>query len=246
MMNASPNRLRKARILVVDGHSLLRAGLIHLINRQSDLRCCGEADSVGAAPNAIATRKPDLMLTGLVFRDGDGIAMIKSLKSQFPDLPILVLSQHDETVYAEKAWQAGAAGYVLKQEAPEEVLLGIRTCLKKETYVSRATSVLVLRRLLENKPAIRNAGIENLTDRELQVFQLLGAGLATRQVATELNLSFKTIETYRENLKHKLGLRDAPNLIRFAIAWAEGQGQTSSETAIPVGRKFNADGSRPS
>ena len=221
-MNASAHRVPKTRILVVDEQPLLRAGLVQLIDKQEDLVCCGETHSMVEAPILAATLKPDLALVGLYFKDGDGLGLIKSLKSQSPKLPILVLSHQDDTEHAERTWEAGATGYLLKREALDEVLVGIRTCLSGEKYVSRATSVLVMRKLLDRKTNSSRTQMDNLTNRELQVLQMLGTGLSTKRIASELGLSSKTIETYRENLKHKLGLRGAPSLIRFATTWAEG------------------------
>jgi len=234
-MNASASQGdRKARILVVDDHPLLREGVTQLINRQSDLVVCGEADAVSSASTAVETLQPDLVLLDLRLGCGDALELIKSLKARFPRLWILVLSQHDEALYAERALRAGASGYVMKQEAAEEVLTAIRMVLAGELYVSRKTAVLVLRKLLKRESSERHDGLESLTDRELQVFQLLGAGLKSRQIADELRLSIKTVETYRENIKHKLGLQNAAELIRNAVSWVQGRPAQVAETQNPA------------
>jgi len=222
-MSATPTKpARKARILVVDDHPLFCEGVVQLINRQNDLACCGVAGNVAAARAALLKLKPGLVLLDLRLGNEDGLELIKDLGNQCPDIPILVVSQYDEALYAERALRAGALGYVMKEEATAEVLSAIRSVLAGELYVSRKMGALVLHKLLQGKPDFHRPGIECLTDRELQVFQLLGTGLSSRQVSAELHLSIKTIETYRENIKHKLGLNNAPELLRHATEWAQG------------------------
>ncbi|MBI4660410.1 MAG: response regulator transcription factor [Verrucomicrobia bacterium] len=214
--------MQKQRILIVDDHPLLRAGLIQFIDRQKDMICCGEADGAASTQNAVLAYKPDLVLLDLRLRGEDGLELIKSLKSQHPKLLILVISQCDEMLYAERALRAGARGYIMKEEATEEVLFAIRAVLGGELYLSRKLAIRLVRKTIESRPLMPGPGVESLTDRELQVFQLLGSGLSTRQIAERLNLSFKTIETYRENIKHKLGLGGAADLVRYATRWVEG------------------------
>jgi DNA-binding NarL/FixJ family response regulator len=222
---------KKPRILVADDHPLFREGLVQLINRESDLCCCGETDTVEATQTAVATLKPDLLVLDLRLKDGDGLELIKTLKSRFPNLAILVVSQHDETLYAERALRAGARGYVMKEEAAEEVRLAVRTLLKGDLFVSRKMSVLALHRLLNNAADSIGNYVERLTDRELQVFQLLGAGKGTADIAGELKLSPKTIETHRENIKHKLGLRNAVDLLCHAVHWVNGTSPADPRSA---------------
>jgi DNA-binding NarL/FixJ family response regulator len=212
---------KKARILVVDDHPLFREGVIQLVSRQRDLICCGEADNGADASRAIARFKPDLVVLDLRLGREDGLELIKALIAQFPALQILVLSNCEEGTYAERALRAGARGYLTKEEATEEVLNAIRAILKGEMYVGRKLSILLLGRLLKGPRQGPGAGVESLTDRELQVFQLLGAGLSTGQIAERLVLSVKTIETHRENIKHRLGLTSADQLVRAASAWVE-------------------------
>jgi DNA-binding NarL/FixJ family response regulator len=218
----------KTRILVVDDHPLLREALASVINRQKDFVCCGVAGSALEAQKAVSILQPDLVLLDLWLNGGDGLELIKSFKSQFPSLQILVLSQFDEALYAERSLRAGALGYVMKEQPSKEVLAAIRTVLGGEIYVSPRVAARVLHKACEMKRENRNGRVENLTDRELQVLQLLGAGMSTRKIADELTLSFKTVETHRENIKRKLGLGDAVELIRYAADWVRGQSFSSS------------------
>jgi DNA-binding NarL/FixJ family response regulator len=224
MKDSKPARqtTQKRRVLVADDHPLLREGLMPLINRQKDLECCGETDCAPATQKAIETLKPDLLLLDLRLGEGDGIEFIKMLHSLHPTLPILVLSQFDENTYAERVLRAGARGYVMKQEATEAVLTAIRAVLDGELYVSRRIAVSVLNKFLQSKPTAGSGLVERLSDRELQVFQMVGSGMRTRDISTKLGLSIKTIETHRENIKHKLGLQAGPDLVRHATRWVEG------------------------
>ena len=229
-MKAAPLKGRaKRRVVVVDDHPLLREGVMQLVNRQSDLTCCGEADSVATAEAVALAQQPDLMLLDLRLGHTDALDLIGSLRQQVPQMAILVISQHDQPVYAQRALRAGARGYVIKQQATEEVLSAIRTVLAGQIYLSRKLGVCMLGALFGRTRDLGDGGVERLSDRELQVFGMLGAGLGTVKVATELKLSVKTIETYRETIKHKLGLRDAADLVRHATAWVERRPPYSSE-----------------
>lgn len=218
----------KARILVVDDHPLMREGLASLIKRHEDFIFCGGAGSVAETHEAVKTAKPDLVLLDLFLNGGDGLELIKVLKSQFPSLLILVLSQFDESLYAERVLRAGAHGYVMKERAVKEVVDAIRMILAGELYVSSKVAALALQKMIRTKPDTKNGSngdgcVENLSDRELQVFQLLGIGMGTRKIADKLNLSLKTIETHRENIKRKLGLRGATELVNHATHWVGNQ-----------------------
>jgi DNA-binding NarL/FixJ family response regulator len=224
MKTKSPKPLVKSRILVADEQPLLREGVVHFINRQDDLIVCGEADSIASARTEAVRLVPDLMLLDLRLGSGDTIDLIKDLKIQHPSMAILVFSQFDETLFAEKVLRAGAMGYVLKQEATEEVLTAVRTVLNGAMYVSRQIAVLILQKSLDNPLQSATAGgvtVQKLSDRELHVFQRLGARVATRQIAVELKLSIKTIETHRENIKHKLGLGNGSELVECATDWVK-------------------------
>jgi DNA-binding NarL/FixJ family response regulator len=222
-MKKRPTRPVKSRILIADDHPLFREGIVQLIVRERDLCCCGETDGVRATEAAVARLKPDLLVLDLRLKDGDGLALIKTLKSQFPALPVLVLSEHDETLYAERTLRAGAKGYLMKAEAADEVLNAIRTVLQGELYVSRKMAVLALRKLLDGSSEAGGNYVERLTDRELQVFQMIGSGQGTADIATQLHVSPKTIETHRENIKHKLDLRNAVDLLCHAVHWVHGR-----------------------
>ena len=223
---AVPSAKAKTRVFVADDHPFLRLGLTHLINKEADLVVCGEAETVAAVRSGVEKEKPDLLLTDLCLGDSDGLELIKSLKAQFPKLPILVLSQQDETLFAERTLRAGARGYIMKERATQDVLEGIRTILAGDLYVSRKVAALAMRKLVEggaDAAAPAGSEVSGLSDRELQVFRLLGAGKRTMEIADALKLSHKTIETYRENIKHKLNLANATALIHRATEWLQSQ-----------------------
>jgi DNA-binding NarL/FixJ family response regulator len=217
------SKQKKAQILIVDDQGLVREGLIRIINRQKDFTCCGAVDGVNAAQKALTTCKPDLVVVDLLLPDGDGLEMVKSLNAQYPSLPMLVISQCDETIYAERALKSGARGFVMKNLAISEIPIAIRTILKGEFYVSSRIATLALHQMAVGKPSSQREGLGNLTDRELQIFQLLGAGVSTRDIAAKLFLSIKTVETHRENIKHKLKLSNAAELVRYSANWVESQ-----------------------
>jgi len=214
---------RKTRILVVDDHPVVREGYVNLIKRQRDFVACGEAGSVAETFKAVETVYPDLVLLDLWLGGGDGLELIKSLKSQFPSLRILVISFSDEAVYAERALRAGARGYVMKSQPSKEVLTAIRTVLANELYVSATIAHSMLSKSVGLSRKNQDSAAELLTDRELQVLQLLGSGQSTRKIAAALNLSFKTIEAHRDNIKRKLGLQDAVELVHYATSWIKDQ-----------------------
>jgi len=204
----------------VDDHPVVRDGLVRLLTRESDLVCCGEAGTAEETRSQVAKEKPDLVILDLRLKGADGLELIKSLVADFPGLRILVLSQFDAPLYAERALRAGAMGYVVKDEAAEELLRAMRAVLNGEIYLTRGMVSIVLHKFVgpgRNQPKI---GLEPLTDRELHVLELLGNGMSTRQVAGELGVSFKTIETHRENIKRKLNLSGANALIHYATDWA--------------------------
>lgn len=227
---AAPATKAKTRVFVADDHPFIRVGLSHLINKEADMVVCGEAETVAGVRSGVEREKPDLLLTDLCLGDGDGLDLIKGLKAQFPNLPILVLSQQDETLFAERTLRAGAGGYIMKERATQDVMEGIRTILGGDLYVSRKVAALAMRKLVEGgAESSANAGSEiaGLSDRELQVFRLLGAGKGTMEIAEALKLSHKTIETYRENIKRKLDLPNATALIHRATEWAQAQAKSA-------------------
>ena len=213
----------KARILVVDDHPVVRQGLLHFINQQEDLAGCGEASNCAEALQIAAECKPDLAVVDVRLKNEDGLELIKEFKARFPQIRVLMLSQYDLPIYAERALRAGALGFVVKAQAADEILAAIRSVLAGDIYLPRPLARHLLHQLIGTAPMVSRPSVENLTDRELHVLRLLGSGRSTREVATVLGLSFKTIETHRENIKHKLGLQGANQLVHFATEWARQQ-----------------------
>jgi DNA-binding NarL/FixJ family response regulator len=211
----------KHKVVIVDDHPLFREGLLHFINRQKGLVCCGSAATSIEAAELIAKEKADLVILDLRLGNEDGLQVIRTFKTKFPDLAVLVLSQFSETTYGERALRAGASGYVMKEEATDNVLEAIRTVLRGDIYASRNLAFAALRKAIHEKPTQVAPGPDRLSDRELQVFEMIGQGKTVKQIAFTLNLSPKTIETYRENIKHKLGLANGSELNRTAASWSE-------------------------
>jgi DNA-binding NarL/FixJ family response regulator len=220
------NHSEQRKILIVDDQGLIREGLIRIISRQKDLMCCDAVNGVIAARKAVALHKPDLVLSDLLLPDGCGLEMIKELISEHSSLLVLVITQCDETLYAERALRAGAHGYVMKNRPVSEIPTAIRAVLAGEYYVSPRVAAVALHRMAGGKSENQREGIANLTDREILVFQLLGAGIDSKGVAAKLHLSIKTVETHRENIKHKLKLPNAAELIRHATNWVNHQGSS--------------------
>jgi DNA-binding NarL/FixJ family response regulator len=213
----------KARILLVDDHPILREGLSRLINEEHDLQVCGQAASAGEALQMCSALRPDLSLVDLTLRDASGFELIKNVRTRFSRMRLLVLSMHKETLYAERALRAGANGYLMKQEAPETVLVAIRKVLKGEVYLSEAMASRVVTEWVHGEPGPAASPIKLLSDRELEVFELLGRGHGTRQIAEELHVSIKTVETHREHIKLKLQLENATALAQHAFEWVQSE-----------------------
>jgi DNA-binding NarL/FixJ family response regulator len=211
----------RTRVLLVDDHAVVRFGIAQLINKQSDMMVCGEEESAARALDAMATLKPDLVIADISLKDSSGLELMRNIKAQYPKLPILVVSAHDESVYAEVAFRAGALGYLMKEEALEKVLTAIRRVLSGAIYVSDALAARMLQQQVRGKSDINESPIKSLSDRELEVFQLIGRWKKTREIAEELHLSIKTIEYYREQIKRKLGLQSAGELTQHATAWVQ-------------------------
>jgi len=218
-MSAAP---RKARVLIVEDHPIFREGLAKLVNRQADLLVCAEAATPREALAAVEKHAPEVAVLDLVLNGAGGIEMIKQLRALFPQLGILVLSMHEESVYAERVLRAGASGYVMKQEASGTVIAAIRAVLAGEIHVSRKITVSLMQKALAAPEICVGDVPAHLSNRELQVFELIGAGIATREIATRLGLSVKTIETHRENIKHKLDLPNGAELVNRAQTWVRG------------------------
>jgi DNA-binding NarL/FixJ family response regulator len=209
----------KKNVLVVDDHPLLRQGLALLINQQQDMQVCGEAEEAHAAMQAVTHCRPDIMILDISLNGPDGLELLKSIRASDPDLPVLILSMHDEAIYAERALRARANGYIMKQEATEKVLVAVRRILNGELYLSDRMSNKMLQHYIGGAPSMIQSRISSLSDRELEVFRRIGEGRATREIAEELHLSVKTVETYQAHIKEKLALRSGRELIQHAIQW---------------------------
>jgi DNA-binding NarL/FixJ family response regulator len=214
-----PGYTGKKSVFVVDDHPLLRQGLALLINQQQDLEVCGEAEEAQAAMRAIAQRRPDILIVDISLNGPDGLDLLKTIRAAYPDLPVLILSMHDEAIYAERALRARANGYIMKQEATEKVLVAVRRILKGEVYLSDRMANKMLQQYIGGTPAAIQSRISALSDRELEVFCLIGEGRGTREIAEELHLSIKTVETYQAHIKEKLSLHSGRELIQHAIQW---------------------------
>lgn len=214
----------KTRILVVDDHPMMRQGLAALINNEPDLIICCEAENAAQAMQAIAEKQPDLVLADITLPDKNGLELIKDIQAIHPGMRVLVISMHDESLYAERVLRAGGRGYIMKQEGGKRLMEGIRQVLAGQIYVSEKMS----RRILEifSGQGAGNSGgspVEKLTDREFEVFQQIGAGKSTRDIAQKLHLSVKTVEVHRLHIKDKLGIKTAAELIRYAVRWVESE-----------------------
>ena len=220
MKAAGATTVRK-RILLVDDHAVVRFGISQLINRQSDLIVCGEEEEAGNALDAIAALKPDLVIADLSLKDSSGLELMRNVKAQYPGLPILVVSVHDEAVYAEIAFRAGALGYLMKQEALDKIPTAIRRVLAGSVYVSDALGAKMLQQQVRGQTDIQESPVKSLSDREVEVFHLIGQWKKTKEIAGELHLSVKTVEYYREQIKRKLNLKDGAELTQHATAWVQ-------------------------
>jgi DNA-binding NarL/FixJ family response regulator len=209
----------KARVLIVDDHPIIRQGLSELINHEDDLVVCGQAEGANQALSAIKKTRPDTVVVDISLKDRSGLELIKDIRAQHPDLAVLALSMHDESLYAERALRAGARGYVMKVEATENVVKAIRRVLSGQVYLSDRMSARMIHKLVGHEAEASDSGIDRLSDRELEVFTMIGQGIGTRQIAEKLCLSIKTIETYRAHIKEKLDLADAAELLTYAVQW---------------------------
>ncbi|NQT93306.1 MAG: response regulator transcription factor [Lentisphaerae bacterium] len=217
-----PSKGRTGRILIVDDHPIVRNGLSHLIQREGDLTVCGEADSAADALALVEKTDPDVVLVDISLEGTNGLELTKAMHEQRPELSVLVLSMHDESLYAERALRAGARGYVMKQEAPEILIKALREVLAGKIYVSGAMASRLLSGLAHQRHGTAiQAGVERLSDRELEVFELLGNGRTTREIAVQLGLGLKTIEAHRAGIKKKLGFQNAAEMVRAAVSWIE-------------------------
>jgi DNA-binding NarL/FixJ family response regulator len=215
----SNSAARKKTVFVVDDHPIVRQGLTLLINQEADLAVCGEAEEMHSALSAIQSAHPDILIVDISLNGPDGLELLKNIRITSPRLPVLILSMHDESIYAERALRAGANGYIMKQEATEKVLVALRRILSGEIYVSDRIANSMLRHYVRGANPSEHSSISDLTDRELEVFRLIGEGHGTRQIAEALHLSVKTVESYQAHIKEKLSLRSARELVQHAVQW---------------------------
>ena len=206
-------------ILIVDDHPIFRKGIAMLLENESDIIISGEAETAAQAMGLVTKLKLDLVITDISLKDTNGIELVKSLKALLPHLPVLVLSMHDESLYAERSLRAGARGYLMKQAPPDQVIAAIRQVLRGELYLSSAANLLMLSSFVSGKESSSKSSVDKLSDRELEIFELLGKGRGTSMIAHDLRLSIKTIEAHRSHIKSKLGLTTAPELVRAAVEW---------------------------
>jgi DNA-binding NarL/FixJ family response regulator len=215
-MSAKKNQ---TRILLIDDHPLLRTGIGQLISQQKDFAICGEVDDSLKALDAIQDKNPDIVILDITLKKMSGIEVLKHIKVRFPKVKVLILSMHDETLYAPRALRAGASGYIMKQEAAENVIAALRKINSGEVYISERMATQMLSRMVGGRATPISSPVDLLSDRELEVFTLLGRGDGTRDIAEKLNLSVKTIESHRAHIKEKLNLKNATELVRHAVQW---------------------------
>jgi DNA-binding NarL/FixJ family response regulator len=236
-MTAEGPAPRKSRVIVVEDHPVVCAGLMQLIGNEPDLTCVGTADDTATARRRVEQCEPDLILLDLRLKSGDALELIKSMRVEYPKVKLLVLSQYDELIFAERALRAGASGYIMKENATDEVLRAVRKVLAGELYFSDRVAAAVVQRTLREKPTASRAGIESLSDREMQVFQMLGASYGAREIAEQFHLSRKTIETHCQKIKNKLNLQSVAELKQFAKKWAAENLEISKPWARPRSQK---------
>jgi DNA-binding NarL/FixJ family response regulator len=216
---SSEVRTTKARVLLVDDHPIVRQGLGQLINEEADLSVVSEAEDFQQALSALNDTPIDIAIVDISLKERSGIELIKEIRARKPELPILVLSMHDESLHAERVLRAGAKGYIMKQEATEQVMNAIRRVLRGEVYLSERMASRMVNRLVAGPQNVGGSPIERLSDREFEVFQMIGHGVGPSEIAEKLGLSVKTVETHRERIKEKLNLASGSELIRYAMQY---------------------------
>ena len=228
--NAGKRRVR--RVLIVDDHPIVRQGLRRIMENEEDLIVCGEAETARDARTAIKELNPDVMIADLSLKQSDGIELVRDVRAHYPQMPILVLSMHDETIYAERMLSAGANGYIMKQAASELFLLALRRVLDGGIYVSEAVGNNMIQKFAAGGAYISANPIDRLSNRELQILHMIGKGMSTRETAESLNLSIKTVESHRQRIKRKLNLNTGTQLVQYAVNWFTGrEGSTATPAA---------------
>jgi DNA-binding NarL/FixJ family response regulator len=209
----------KARVLIVDDHPLTRAGLVYMINREPDLTVCGEAENAAQALKLLEASQPDLLLVDLTLPGKSGLELIKDVKAMYPEVPILVISMQDESLYVDRVLRAGARGYITKHEKSESLMSAVRQVLRGKIYVSERMSAHILELFSGGQKSAERSAIEQLSDREFEVFELIGAGLSAHEIAKRLHLSAKTVDAHRANIKKKVKISSGSELISYAARW---------------------------
>ncbi|QHI70504.1 response regulator transcription factor [Tichowtungia aerotolerans] len=221
---------KRFQVLIVDDHPVVRQGLHQLLNDDDHLFICGEATSAAECISKMNKLAPDMILSDISLPGTDGIELTKEIRQLNPNIPVLIFSIHGEDIYAERALSAGANGYVMKQENPDVLLKAIHKVLEGEIFLSPKMTTRMLKQMSQNRSSVQQeatTGVQKLSDRELEVFELIGNGYSTRRIADRLHLSIKTIETYRLHIKDKLNLKDAPELTYRAVHWVETESKAS-------------------
>ena len=226
-----PSKKNATRVLIIDDHPLLRQGIGKLIEAENDFTVCGEADEARKAVAALAECKPDVVVLDVSLKGASGIEALKNLKTHSPTTKVLIFSMHDEKVYAPRALRAGASGYLMKQESPEKVLTALRKIVRGETYLSDEMANRMLSQLAAGRTGIASP-METLSDRELEVFTLMGQGNSTREISEKLGLSIKTIESHRAHIKEKLNIQTATELLRSAVDWVRNESAAGAEQPV--------------
>jgi DNA-binding NarL/FixJ family response regulator len=222
----SPPKDNRTRILLVDDHEVVRFGIAQLIGREQDLMVCGEEENASKALGAIETLKPNLVIADISLKESSGLELMRNIKAQYEGLPVLVVSGHDESMYAEIAFRAGALGYLMKEDALNKIIPAIRRVLSGAIYVSDSLGAKMLQQQVRGQTNIHESPVKSLSDREMEVFQMIGHWKKTRDIAEELHLSVKTIEYYREQIKRKLNLESGADLTHYATSWVQRQEPT--------------------
>ena len=210
---------RRRRVLLVDDHPIVRQGLRRMIEQEPDLEVCGEAGGPGEASQLLRELQPDVVVVDLSLREGDGIEIVKEVRAQYPAIKVLVLSMHDEMIYAERLLGAGASGYLMKHAASDQFLVALRRVLAGATYVSEAVGSRMIQKFATGRDPGAASPVDALSNRELQILQMIGRGLSTRQMAESLKLSVKTVESHRQRIKRKLELASGAQLVQYAVNW---------------------------
>jgi DNA-binding NarL/FixJ family response regulator len=218
-MKTAKQPIKRRQVAIVDDHPMTRAGLVHVINHQPDMIVCGEAENAAQALDILAVSRPDLLLVDITLPGKSGLELIKDVRAMYPELPMLVISMHDESLYADRVLRAGARGYITKHEGGAKMITAIRQVLGGKIYVSENISAHILEIFSGGQTAVDRSSIEKLSDREFEVFESLGEGLSSHEIAKKLHLSAKTVDAHRANIKTKLSIKTTAELISYAARW---------------------------